>query len=88
MNSNIGDLIAQYRDKGIWIDTNLFLVGNIDRRLVGRIGKTDKYTRQDYERITDVLGYFNRCIIVPAKEEGTVRSLILFPRQLTRLLPT
>ena len=68
MNSNVGDLIAQYRDKGILIDTNLFLVvlvGNIDRRLVGRIGKTEKYTREDYERITDILGLFNRFIIIP-----------------------
>lgn len=68
MNSNAGDLIAQYRDKGILIDTNLLLVllvGNVDRRQVGRIGRTEKYTREDYERITDVLGYFNRFIIVP-----------------------
>lgn len=37
MNSNVGDLIAQYRDKGILIDTSLFLVllvGNIDRLLL------------------------------------------------------
>ncbi len=68
MNSNVVELIAQYRDKGILIDTNLFLVllvGNIDRRLVGRIGKTDKYTCDDYERITDILRQFNRFIIVP-----------------------
>jgi rRNA-processing protein FCF1 len=43
----------------------VLLVGNIDRRLVGRIGKTDKYTREDYERITEVLEQFNRFIIVP-----------------------
>ena len=59
MNSNVGDLITEYRDKGILIDTNLLLVllvGNVDRRQVGRIARTEKYNREDYERITDVLG--------------------------------
>ncbi len=68
MNSNIPDLIAQYRDKGILIDTNLLLVlvvGNIDRRLVGRMGRTEKYTSDDYERISELLSCFNRLIILP-----------------------
>lgn len=68
MNSNAGDLIVRYRDKGILIDTNLQLVlpvRNVDRRLVGRIGRTEKYNREDYERSTDVLGYFNHFIIIP-----------------------
>lgn len=68
MNSNVLPLVAQFRDKGILIDTNLLLVllvGNVDRRQVGRIGRTEKYSRENYERITDVLGYFNRFIIIP-----------------------
>ena len=68
MNSNVDALIAQYRDRGLLIDTNLLLVllvGNVDRRYVGRIGRTEKYTGEDYERITDILGLFNRFIIIP-----------------------
>lgn len=68
MNTNVYDLIAKYRDKGILIDTNLLLVvlvGNIDQRLVGRIARTETYTREDYERIRDVLAGFNRFIIIP-----------------------
>lgn len=68
MNVNVENLIAKYRDAGILIDTNLLLVvlvGNIDQRYVGRITRTDKYTREDYERITDVLMHFNRFIIIP-----------------------
>ena len=68
MNSNVGELIAKYRDQGILIDTNLLLVllvGNINVRFVGRIGKTEKYNEEDYERIRDVLQEFNRFIIVP-----------------------
>lgn len=68
MNSNVVDLIVQYRDSGVLIDTNLLLVllvGNIDRRLVGRIGRTEKYTKEDYERIKDALCLFNRFIIIP-----------------------
>lgn len=68
MNANVNHLIAKYRDAGILIDTNLLLVvlvGNIDQRFVGRIARTDKYTREDYERITDVLIRFNRFIIIP-----------------------
>ena len=48
MNVNINGLIARYRDKGILIDTNLLLVllvGNIDLRLIGRVGRTERYSR-------------------------------------------
>ena len=68
MNPNILPLISQYREKGILIDTNLLLVllvGNVDRRQVGRIAKTDKYNSEDYDRITNVLRRFNRFIIIP-----------------------
>lgn len=68
MNPNIDDLITRYRDKGILIDTNLLLVllvGNIDLRLIGRVGRTEKYSREDYERIRDVLVLFNRFVILP-----------------------
>jgi hypothetical protein len=44
MNPNVLPLVAQYRDKGILIDTNLLLVlllVNVDRRQVGKIRKTD-----------------------------------------------
>jgi len=68
MNTNVGDLIARYRDKGILIDTNLLLVllvGNIDLRLIGKVARTEKYSPEDYERIRDVLVLFTRFIILP-----------------------
>lgn len=68
MNSNVIDLIVRYRDKGILIDTNLLLVllvGNVNPSWVGRVGKTEHYAEEDYERIRDILIQFNRFIIVP-----------------------
>lgn len=68
MNPNVGHFIAQYRDKGVLIDTNLLLVllvGNIDLRLIGKTARTEKYSCADYERIQDVLVWFNRLIILP-----------------------
>ena len=68
MNANISDLVAHYRDRGILIDTNLFLVlvvGNIDPRLIGITARTDGYSRSDYERLWDVLVHFNRFVILP-----------------------
>jgi len=68
MNPNVITLIATYRDQGVLIDTNLLLVllvGNIDLRLVGTMGKTSKYNAEDYERIRDILGQFQRFIIIP-----------------------
>jgi len=68
MNSNVGDLIARYRDRGLVVDTNLLLVllvGNIDRRLIGTTARTEKYSSADYARILDILVLFNRLIILP-----------------------
>lgn len=68
MNENALPLISRYRDKGIIIDTNLllvFLVGNVNPRLVGTAAKTDAYSLSDYERIRDVLACFNRWITIP-----------------------
>ncbi len=68
MNDNVGDLIARFCTKGILIDTNLLivlLVGNIDPRMVGKFSSTNHYSRDDYERIRDVLVHFNRFIILP-----------------------
>lgn len=68
MNSNVSGLVARFRDKGVLIDTNLLLVllvGNIDPRLIGKTARTEKYSRDDYERIRDVLAFFNRFIILP-----------------------
>ena len=68
MNPNIGSLISQYREKGILIDTNLLLVllvGNVQPRLIGRTARTDGYSIEDYEHITDILSHFNRFITMP-----------------------
>ena len=65
MNPNAIELIAGYRDKGVLIDTNLLLVllvGNINPRWVGKLGKTEKYNTEDYEKIRDALAQF-RCFI-------------------------
>lgn len=68
MNPNIVHLISQYRDKGILIDTNLllvFLVGNVEPRLVGRAASTNDYSCADYDQIRYVIGCFNRIITIP-----------------------
>ena len=68
MNSNVSDLIVRYRDKGILIDTNLLLVllvGNVNPSWVGRVGKTAKYSEEDYELVRDILVQFNRFILIP-----------------------
>jgi len=68
MNPNVSNLIVQYRDKGVLFDTNLLLVllvGNIEPRLIGKIARTDAFSRSDYERLRDVLGCFTRFVVLP-----------------------
>ncbi len=65
MNPNIRDFISHYHSKGVLIDTQLLLVilvGNVEPRLIGKVARTDDYSRSDYERLRDLLGHFSQFI--------------------------
>ena len=50
------------------VDTNLLLlllVGNVDQRLIGIVGRTQDYRLADYQRLIQVLVQFERVVFLP-----------------------
>lgn len=59
--SYLETLIIKYKNKGLIIDTNIFLlllVGSYDKTKISEFKKTQKYTSQDYEYLIKFLKHF------------------------------
>lgn len=68
MNTNVEELINRFRSQGVLVDTNLLLlllVGNVDQRLIGEVGRTQNYQVEDYLRLRQVLVEFERVVFLP-----------------------
>lgn len=61
-------LSAQYRGKGVLIDTNLlllYLVGSYDRRRISRFKRTMIFAAEDFDTLLAFLSHFNRVVTTP-----------------------
>lgn len=67
-SADIPSPFAEYRTKGVIVDTNillLYLVGSYDERLVGRFKKTQAYDVDDYVVVRNMLAFFEKVIVLP-----------------------
>ena len=61
-------LIADYRSRGILIDTNLLLldvVGRLDPKLVSKHKRTAAYSLEDFILLEELLGLFSKVVTTP-----------------------
>lgn len=69
MIEEIRKLLEKYRNKGILIDTNLllmYLIGaTINPDFIHRFKRTQKYVREDYDILNNLIRYFKRVITTP-----------------------
>lgn len=69
MEQYANDLISQYRNRGVLVDTNLLmllLVGVYDRDRVERTRRLqDRFRAEDYDILVAVLGQFETLVITP-----------------------
>jgi rRNA-processing protein FCF1 len=61
-------LVAQYKSKGVLIDTNLLLllvVGAYDPERISRFKRTDKFTADDFYTLAAFFNSFDRVVTTP-----------------------
>lgn len=61
-------LLIEYRTEGVVADTNLlllYIVGAHDPERIGRFSRTDTYTKDDFELLARLLGYFETAVTTP-----------------------
>lgn len=64
----VSELFAQYRRKGILIDTNILLlhfVGTINRKRISAFNRTEKFVPDDYDLLQRIIAHFEQVIITP-----------------------
>lgn len=60
--------LAQHRNSGIAIDTNLLLllwIGNFDRTQIGRFKRLQKYVRSDFDLLLDLVSHCPKLVTTP-----------------------
>lgn len=68
MSDNIHSLFAQYRQKGILIDTNillLYFVGSVNRDRISRFNRTEKFIPEDYDTLLEIIRFFPKRVTTP-----------------------
>ncbi len=64
----IEELIGKYRQKGVFVDTNmlvLFIIGITDIRLANKTVLGKNYTENDFNLVAKFIGYFDRKVTSP-----------------------
>ena len=64
----VDSLVAQYRGRGILVDTSLLLliyVGLHDPAQIERFNRTKEFTRKDFEYVRSFVDQFERVIVTP-----------------------
>ncbi|MEM8641452.1 MAG: PIN domain-containing protein [Cyanobacteria bacterium P01_G01_bin.54] len=67
-NTYIEKILNRYSQKGIVVDTNLFLlwlVGLTNSERIEKFKRTKKYTIADYKQLRELLGLFARIVTTP-----------------------
>ncbi|HEV7645893.1 MAG TPA: hypothetical protein VGO50_18280 [Pyrinomonadaceae bacterium] len=68
MNEYLLPLIQKYKQKGILIDTNIFLlyiVGSLDISLVPEFKRTSDFSESDFEKVSKFIDFFDVKITTP-----------------------
>ena len=68
MLEHVEKLLAQYRTKGILIDTNLLLlyfVGSYDLERIGKFKRTITFTLEDFQLLAMIVSYFETVVTTP-----------------------
>lgn len=68
MNDYLLKLFQKYKNKGILVDTNIFLlyvVGSIDINLIRNHSRTAKFTEEDFNRVSKFIAAFDIKITTP-----------------------
>jgi len=68
MRNRIEQLLSEYRNQGVLVDTNLLLlyvVGEYDPREVERFKRTSTFTTDDFYLLQRLLGHFDSIITTP-----------------------
>ena len=65
---DLGQLISNYHNKGILIDTNILLmyfIGSYNKSLITSFKRTNKYVPEDYELLAHFIKLFTKIITTP-----------------------
>lgn len=68
MNDYLLKLVQKYKQKGLLVDTNillLYIVGSFDIDLIQNFKRTDIFSRDDFEKVSKFIDFFNIKIVVP-----------------------
>lgn len=68
MKDDIRSLFAQYRQKGILIDTNillLYFVGSVNRERISKFNRTQQFTPEDYDILLGIINFFSKRVTTP-----------------------
>jgi hypothetical protein len=66
--TEIQALFAKYRNKGILIDTNIFLlylVGSVNRERISKFKRTMQFEAEDYDTLLQIVSNFTEIITTP-----------------------
>ena len=69
--------------RGVLVDANLLVllvVGSADRELIGRVGRTDNYTGEDFDLVLKFLRPFGRVVATP-QVLAELTNLLSLPRR-------
>ena len=61
-------LVNKYKPKGILVDTNiliLWFVGSVNRQLIPKFNRTEKFTPEDYDLLVRILASFSKIVTTP-----------------------
>lgn len=65
---SVEQLIDKHRSNGLLIDTNLLLllaIGSMKRGLIEKFKRTDKYLREDFQKVAEIRRQFTKHFITP-----------------------
>jgi len=68
MSNALHVLLRRYKNRGIFVDTNLLLlwfVGGLDKELIPRFKRTKQYAPEDYDTLDDFVAYFKTRVTLP-----------------------
>lgn len=81
----MSNLIAEYKQKGLLLDTNLFvllIIGTIDKRKIKENKRTCAYTTEDYDLLLGFINGFLKVVVTPHILAETSNLVDVFNKKL------
>jgi hypothetical protein len=79
------NLISKYKNSGLLLDTNLFVllvIGLIDKKEVPKNKRTGAYTADDFEMLAKFIAMFSKIVVTPQILAETSNLTDVFTREL------